>query len=165
MTGSPGAGKTMLARCLLGLLPPLTLEQALEQALEVAQVRSVLGELPPGHPLDWQRPFRDSHHSISLAGLVGGGTGVASPGEISRAHHGVLFLDELAEFDRAALQALCQPLEQGQVVITRTGGTVRYPAHFRLVAATNPCPCGGQATHERLDIELVDDAGPSCRLH
>ena len=76
MTGSPGAGKTMLARCLPGLLPPLTLDEA----LEVAQVRSVLGELPPGHPLDWRRPFRDPHHSISLAGLVGGGTGLASPG-------------------------------------------------------------------------------------
>src|SRR5205807_3899373 len=94
MTGPPGAGKTMLARCLPGLLPPLTLDQA----LEVTQVRAVLGELPEGRPLEWRRPFRSPHHSISTAGLVGGGTGLARPGEISRAHRGVLFLDELAEF-------------------------------------------------------------------
>ncbi|HYW25695.1 MAG TPA: YifB family Mg chelatase-like AAA ATPase [Terriglobales bacterium] len=138
MWGPPGAGKTMLARCLPGLLPTLTLEEA----LEVAQVRSVLGDLPPGHPLDWGRPFRDPHHSVSRAGLVGGGSGVATPGEISRANHGVLFLDELAEFDGATLQALRQPLEQGRVVLTRRGGAVSYPARFQLVAATNPCPCG-----------------------
>jgi magnesium chelatase family protein len=138
MWGPPGAGKTMLARCLPGLLPALTLEEA----LEVAQVRSVLGDLPPGHPLDWGRPFRDPHHSISRAGLVGGGSGLAGPGEISRASHGVLFLDELAEFDGATLQSLRQPLEQGRVVITRRGGAVSYPTRFQLVAATNPCPCG-----------------------
>jgi magnesium chelatase family protein len=138
MWGPPGAGKTMLARCLPALLPVLSLEEA----LEVAQVRSVLGDLPPGHPLDWGRPFRDPHHSISRAGLVGGGSGLAAPGEISRAHHGVLFLDELAEFDGATVQALRQPLEQGRVVITRRGGAVSYPARFQLVAATNPCPCG-----------------------
>ena len=138
MWGPPGAGKTMLARCLPALLPPLTLDEA----LEVAQVRSVLGDLAPGHPLDWNRPFRDPHHSISRAGLVGGGSGVATPGEISRAHCGVLFLDELAEFDAATLQALRQPLEQGRVVITRRAGAVVYPARFQLVAATNPCPCG-----------------------
>jgi magnesium chelatase family protein len=138
MWGPPGAGKTMLARCLPALLPALTLEEA----VEVAQVRSVLGDLPPGHPLDWGRPFRDPHHSISRAGLVGGGSGLAAPGEISRAHHGVLFLDELAEFDGATVQALRQPLEQGRVVITRRGGSVSYPARFQLVAATNPCPCG-----------------------
>jgi magnesium chelatase family protein len=145
MCGPPGAGKTMLARCLPGLLPPLTQEEA----LEVAQVRSVLGDLPPGHPLDWGRPFRDPHHSISRAGLVGGGSGLAAPGEISRANHGVLFLDELAEFEAATLQALRQPLEQGRVVLTRRGGAVSYPARFQLVAATNPCPCGwaGDAEH------------------
>jgi magnesium chelatase family protein len=145
MWGPPGAGKTMLARCLPGLLPALTLEEA----LEVAQIRSVLGDLPPGHPLDWRRPFRDPHHSISRAGLVGGGSGLAGPGEISRAHHGVLFLDELAEFDGATVQALRQPLEQGRVVITRRGGAVTYPARFQLVAATNPCPCGWAGDAER----------------
>jgi magnesium chelatase family protein len=145
MVGSPGAGKTMLACCLPGLLPPLTLDEA----LEVAQVRSVLGDLPPGRPLDWQRPFRDPHHSISTAGLIGGGSGLATPGEISRAHHGVLFLDELAEFDRPTLQALRQPLEQGHVTITRGGGAVRYPARFQLVAAANPCACGWAGDPQR----------------
>jgi len=145
LTGPPGAGKTMLARCLPGLLPPLTLDEA----LEVAQVRSVLGELRREQPLDWRRPFRDPHHSISLPGLVGGGSGMAGPGEITRAHHGVLFLDELAEFDRATLQALREPLEQGRMVITRSGGTVSYPARFQLVAATNPCPCGWAGDAQR----------------
>ncbi len=145
MWGPPGGGKTMLARCLPALLPALTLEEA----LEVAQVRSVLGDLPPDHPLDWSRPFRDPHHSISRAGLVGGGSGLATPGEISRAHHGVLFLDELAEFDARTLQALRQPLEQGRVVITRRAGPVTYPARFQLVAATNPCPCGWEGDAQR----------------
>lgn len=146
MTGPPGSGKTMLARCLPGLLPPL----ALEEALEVAQVRSVLGELPASGPLDWRRPFRDPHHSISTAGLIGGGTGRARPGEISRATHGVLFLDELAEFDPSALQALREPLEQGRVVVTRGGGSLTFPARFQLVAASNPCPCGGLGDPQRV---------------
>ena len=138
MSGPPGAGKTMLARCLPGILPPLELGEA----LEVAQVRSLLGELPPGHPIDWARPFRAPHHGVSMAGLIGGGSGLALPGEISRAHHGVLFLDELAEFQSGVLQALRQPLESGRVTITRSGGSVSYPSRFTLVAATNPCPCG-----------------------
>jgi len=138
MTGPPGAGKTMLARCLPGILPPLELAEA----LEVAQVRSLLGDLAPGRPLDWARPFRAPHHGVSMAGLIGGGTGLALPGEISRASHGVLFLDELAEFQAPVLQALRQPLETGWVSITRSGGSVCYPASFTLVAATNPCPCG-----------------------
>lgn len=138
MSGPPGAGKTMLARCLPGILPPL----GLEEALELAQVRSVLGELPEGHPLDWHRPFRAPHHAVSLAGLVGGGSALAAPGEVSRAHHGVLFLDELAEFPSAVLQSLRQPLEMGRVTITRSAGAVTYPCRFLLVAATNPCPCG-----------------------
>jgi magnesium chelatase family protein len=138
MTGPPGGGKTMLARCLPGLLPPLSFEEA----LQVAQVRSVLGELPPGAPLDWARPFRAPHHSVSLAGLVGGGSGRLLPGEVSRAHHGALFLDELAEFAAPTLQALRQPIEQGRVLITRASGSVVYPARFQMVAATNPCPCG-----------------------
>jgi magnesium chelatase family protein len=138
LSGPPGAGKTMLARCLPGILPPLELEEA----LEVAKVRSLLGEIPGDRPLDWIRPFRAPHHGVSMAGLIGGGTGLAQPGEISRAHHGVLFLDELAEFQAPVLQALRQPLETGRVSITRSAGSVAYPARFTLVAATNPCPCG-----------------------
>ena len=137
LSGPPGAGKTMLARCLPGILPPLTLEEA----LEVAQVRSILGELE-GPPLRWDRPFRAPHHTISTAGLAGGGSGLGRPGEISRAHFGVLFLDELAEFQPPALQSLRQPIETGRVTLTRSRGAVTYPARFTLVAATNPCPCG-----------------------
>jgi magnesium chelatase family protein len=138
MSGPPGGGKTMLARCLPGILPPLELAEA----LEVAQIKSLLGGLSPGRPLDWIRPFRAPHHGVSAAGLIGGGTGLALPGEISRAHHGVLFLDELGEFQTQTLQALRQPLESGFVTITRSAGSVRYPARFTLIAATNPCPCG-----------------------
>ncbi len=138
LSGPPGSGKTMLARCLPGILPPLELSEA----FEVAQVRSLLGDLVPGRPLDWTRPFRAPHHGVSMAGLIGGGSGFAMPGEISRANHGVLFLDELAEFQGPVLQALRQPLETGRVTITRSGGSVTYPARFTLVAATNPCPCG-----------------------
>lgn len=145
LSGPPGAGKTMLARCLPGILPRLEREQA----LEVAQVRSVLGELEPERLLDWRRPFRAPHHSTSIEGLLGGGSGLAAPGEISRAHHGVLFLDELAEFPARTLQGLRQPMERGRVAITRSGGTVSYPARFQLVAATNPCPCGFQSDPAR----------------
>jgi magnesium chelatase family protein len=138
LSGPPGAGKTMIARCLPGILPPLDLEEA----LEVTQVRSLLGELSSDRPLEWTRPFRAPHHGVSMAGLIGGGAGLAQPGEISRANHGVLFLDELAEFQANVLQALRQPLETGRVMITRSAGSVAYPARFTLVAATNPCPCG-----------------------
>ena len=138
LSGSPGSGKTMMARCLPGILPPLELGEA----LEVAQVRSLLGDLAASRPLDWTRPFRAPHHGVSMAGLIGGGSGLALPGEISRANHGVLFLDELAEFQSPVLQALRQPLETGRISITRSAGSVVYPARFTLVAATNPCPCG-----------------------
>jgi magnesium chelatase family protein len=137
LSGPPGAGKTMLARCLPGILPPLTLEEA----VDVAQVRSILGELE-GAPLRWERPFRAPHHTISTSGLAGGGSGLGRPGEISRADHGVLFLDELAEFQPPVLQSLRQPIETGHVTLTRSRGAVTFPARFTLVAATNPCPCG-----------------------
>lgn len=139
MMGPPGCGKSMLARRVPGLLPPLSTPQA----LEVAAVRSVAGERRGDEPLDLTPPFRDPHHSTSLAGLVGGGTGVARPGEISLAHRGVLFLDELLETPRWVLDALRQPLESGHVVLVRSQGTATYPAHVQLIAATNPCPCGG----------------------
>ena len=145
MSGSPGAGKTMLARCLPGILPPLELSEA----FDVAQIKSLLGDLTANKPLDWMRPFRAPHHGVSMAGLIGGGSGLALPGEISRATHGVLFLDELAEFQASVLQALRQPLESGRVSITRSGGAVVYPARFMLVAATNPCPCGWAGDGQR----------------
>jgi len=136
MLGPPGSGKSMLAACLPGLLPPL----GAEEALEVSMIQSVAGELGDGK-LTRRRPFREPHHSASLAALVGGGLRVR-PGEISLAHHGVLFLDELPEFNRAALDALRQPLETHRVTIARANGHITYPARFMLVAAANPCRCG-----------------------
>lgn len=135
-TGPPGAGKTMLARALCGILPPLTPAERLEAAL----VHSVAGR-DPEPLLAGQRPFRAPHHSCSVAGLIGGGT-PPLPGEISLAHTGVLFLDELPEFGPAALQALRQPIEEGAVTLVRAQGAIRYPARITLVAAMNPCPCG-----------------------
>jgi magnesium chelatase family protein len=136
LVGPPGAGKTMLARRLPSILPSLTEEES----LEVTAIHSVVGMLPPSGGLVSARPFRAPHHSISSAGLVGGG-GVPRPGEVSLAHHGVLFLDELLEFPRAALEALRQPLEDGRVVIARAALSVAFPARFSLIAAMNPCPC------------------------
>ncbi|MFA5785604.1 MAG: YifB family Mg chelatase-like AAA ATPase [Actinomycetota bacterium] len=138
LIGPPGAGKTMLARRLPGILPPLEAEEA----LTVTRVYSAAGLLPPGSSLVTERPFRAPHHSVSLAGMVGGGVGVAMPGQVSLAHCGVLFLDEMAEFPPAVLNALRQPLEEGMVTIVRSRCAVSYPASFALVAATNPCPCG-----------------------
>lgn len=145
MVGPPGSGKTMLARRLPGILPPLQTDEA----LEVTRVHSVAGLLPEGRPLVCLRPFRAPHHSISAIGLVGGGS-VPRPGEVSLAHHGVLFLDELTEFRAAALEGLRQPLEDGHVTVARALTSVTYPARVTLVAAMNPCPCGhlGDTDHE-----------------
>lgn len=144
--GPPGSGKSMLARRLPGLLPPLSAAEL----LEVSQVQSVAGLLERGE-LSRARPFRAPHHSASMPALVGGGVRIR-PGEISLAHHGVLFLDELPEFSGQSLDSLRQPLEEGQVTIARANGNVRYPARFQLVAAMNPCRCGG------------GDAAEACRL-
>ncbi len=143
LVGPPGAGKTMLARRLPGILPAL----AFDEALEVTAVHSVAGTLGASGGLLVDRPFRAPHHTASEAALVGGGS-QPRPGDISLAHHGVLFLDELPEFGRRSLEALRQPLEEGLVRVARAAGTVVYPAAFTLVAAMNPCPCGyaGHAT-------------------
>lgn len=137
MLGAPGSGKSMMANRLPSILPPLTADEALDATL----VHSVSGRLPQGSGLLTSRPFRAPHHGISDAGLIGGGA-IPRPGEASLAHHGVLFLDELPEFRRSALEALRQPLEEGLVHIGRARATVRLPARFMLVAAMNPCPCG-----------------------
>jgi magnesium chelatase family protein len=136
MTGPPGSGKTFLARSLPSILPSMTKEEA----LEVTKIYSVAGLLPPGSPLLRQRPFRSPHHTVSEAGLVGGGRW-PHPGEISLAHRGVLFLDELPEFGHL-LEALRQPLEDKIVTVSRVQGTFTFPVNFMLVAAMNPCPCG-----------------------
>jgi magnesium chelatase family protein len=137
MIGPPGAGKTMMARRVPGVLPALTFEEA----LECTAIHSVCGLLPPGLGLLRERPFRAPHHTVSDVALVGGGT-LPRPGEISLAHNGVLFLDEMPEFDRRALEVLRQPLEEGFVTIARAARTATFPARFMLIAAMNPCPCG-----------------------
>jgi len=137
LVGPPGAGKTMMARRVAGILPPLTFEEA----LEVTAVHSVAGLLGPGGTLLVERPFRAPHHTISNAALVGGGS-QPRPGEVSLAHHGVLFLDEMLEFSRHVLEVLRQPLEEGYVAIARAARTAIFPARFMLVGAMNPCPCG-----------------------
>jgi magnesium chelatase family protein len=138
LVGPPGAGKTMLAARLPGLLPDLPDEHA----VEVTAVHSVAGTLDPGGGLLCRPPFEDPHHTATVTALVGGGSGLPRPGAASRAHRGVLFLDEAAEFDARALDALRQPLEAGELVIHRALGTARFPARFQLVLAANPCPCG-----------------------
>jgi magnesium chelatase family protein len=136
--GAPGAGKSLLAERLPGLLPPLTTDEV----LEVTAVHSVAGSLDPERPMVVEPPFQAPHHTASAAALVGGGVGVARPGAVSLAHRGVLFLDEAPEFSRAVLDTLRQPMERGAVELARGDATVTYPARFQLVLAANPCPCG-----------------------
>ena len=136
MCGPPGSGKTMLARSLVSILPPMSNEEA----LEVTKIYSVSGMLPPNTPLIRQRPFRSPHYTISAAGLVGGGHW-PRPGEISLSHRGLLFLDELPEFGHSLLEVLRQPLEDKVVTISRAQGSLTFPANFMLVGAMNPCPC------------------------
>jgi magnesium chelatase family protein len=145
MIGPPGAGKTMLARRLPGILPPLSFDEA----IEATTIHSVAGQLRPGVGLLAERPFRAPHHTISDVALVGGGS-TPRPGEVSLAHHGVLFLDEMPEFDRRVLEALRQPIEEGRITVSRALRSVVFPARFVLVAAMNPCPCGyhGDAKRE-----------------
>jgi magnesium chelatase family protein len=144
LSGPPGAGKTMLARRLGTILPPLTFEEA----LECTAIHSVAGTLPAGTGLLTNRPFRAPHHTISNVALVGGGA-IPRPGEISLAHNGVLFLDEMPEFDRRVLEVLRQPLEEGRVAIARAARTAVFPARFVLIAAMNPCPCGFHGDERR----------------
>jgi magnesium chelatase family protein len=183
MVGPPGAGKTMLARRLPGILPPLLFDEA----LEATAIHSVAGLIPPGAGLLAERPFRAPHHTISDAALVGGGA-QPRPGEVSLAHHGVLFLDEMPEFERRVLDAMRQPLEEGRITVSRAARSVVFPARFMLVAAMNPCPCGylGSPTRpcrctpiqlakyrarisgplrDRIDLIVEVDAVPISALH
>lgn len=137
MSGSPGSGKTLMAKCFASILPPLELEEA----LELTKIYSISGLLTSDKPLLAQRPFRSVHHTASSVGIIGGGSN-PKPGEITLAHRGVLFLDEMVEFPRMVLETLRQPLEDGKIVISRAKTSVTYPAQFMLVGAMNPCPCG-----------------------
>lgn len=144
LIGPPGSGKTMLAQRIPSILPDLTFDEA----LEVTKIHSISGEISPDAPIILQRPFRSPHHTISAVGLSGGGAN-PKPGEISMSHNGVLFLDELPEFRKDALEVLRQPLEDGRVTITRVSGTVSYPCNVMLIAAMNPCPCGYFGSNSR----------------
>lgn len=137
MMGSPGSGKTLMAKCFASILPPLELKEA----LELTRIYSISGLLPSDEPLITQRPYRAVHHSASAVGIIGGGSN-PKPGEITLAHRGVLFLDEMVEFPRNVLETLRQPIEDGEVVISRAQTSIKYPADFMLLGAMNPCPCG-----------------------
>lgn len=137
MTGSPGSGKTLMAKCFASILPPLELQEA----LELTKIYSICGLLSPDEPLMTKRPFRSVHHTASANGIIGGGTN-PKPGEITLAHRGVLFLDEMVEFPRNVLEVMRQPLEDGEIAISRAKVSIRYPAKFMLLGAMNPCPCG-----------------------
>lgn len=155
LSGSPGSGKTMLARATAGILPKLTLDEA----LEITKIFSASGLLPKNTALLRERPFRSPHHSASAVSLVGGGS-VPKPGEISLAHRGVLFLDEFAEFSRSVLETLRQPLEEGTIVVSRAKGSFTFPANCMLVAAMNPCPCGNYG-----DSEVMCSCSPNQILN
>jgi magnesium chelatase family protein len=159
MIGPAGTGKTMMAKALPGILPPLSRDEA----LEVTRIYSTIGQVPKGQPLVTTRPVRSPHHTASSVAVVGGGT-IPRPGEVSLAHHGVLFLDEMPEFSRAVLETLRQPLEDSHVTIARAHGSVRFPARFMLVAAMNPTSKGAsphdEASQRQMDRYLSRISGP-----
>lgn len=144
MSGTPGSGKTMMAKCMASILPPLELQEA----LELTKIYSISGLLSPDEPLMTKRPYRAVHHTASATGIIGGGTN-PKPGEITLAHRGVLFLDEMVEFPRQVLEVLRQPLEDGEVTISRAKNTIKYPSKFILLGAMNPCPCGYLGDREK----------------
>ena len=161
LTGPPGSGKSMLAQRMPGILP----EMALDESFEVTRIHSVAGLLGERAALVTTRPFRTPHHHVSLAGLMGGGAGLARPGEISLAHHGVLFLDELTLYARNVLESLRAPLEDGVVHIARSGGSISFPCRFGLIGAMNPCPCGFRGDPTRAcRCSLVQLASHGARL-